>query len=625
MARKFRTYLFNYSLVFCLVFVSIVFLSFDVDRTFAEIPAGSTQVTLEWSPNDEPDLAGYRVFFREEGQSYNYADPSWEGTDTTCTIYNLDDTKTYYFAARAFDSAGLESGNSNEACLEPPAELNNEITIEAEDMPIKTTGGAKTDGWNIWSNGYIADNVNFAAKGIYTFEVTARGSFAGEAWPIMQVRVDQTVVGTVTVDSASWTVFIIAADVAIGTHEVAFAFTNDYYNSPEDRNLYIDKVTIRISETGENRGPTANAGPDQISDEGQLVILNGSNSTDPDDGIAGYHWVQTGGPQVTLSDPNGQQTTFTASDVGAEGATLIFELTVVDYSGIQDTDACVVNVTRLNEPPEADAGADQTVNEDVVVTLDGSSSLDIDNGITACEWTQIGGPSITLSDPASFQPTFTAPNTGPEGASLTFNLTVTDAGGLQDSDAVIVNISWQNEPPKAVVAEEYIEVAQGTLVTLDGSGSTDSDDGIASYVWSQVDGTPVTFSGSSAVATFTAPETGLNGSELKFKLTVTDNNGLQGSADVYVYITDMAQADSVTILRVRYSQWLKNLTVQARSDAPEGSVTLTAWANYGARKVELGDLVYFTRYKVYSKTFRRILTAPDTVTVTSSGGGSDTR
>jgi hypothetical protein len=307
---------------------------------------------------------------------------------------------------------------------------------------------------------------------------------------------------------------------------------------------------------------------------------------------------------------------------------LIFELTVVDHSGIQNTDSCVVNVTSLNEPPEANAGADQTVNEGVVVTLDGSSSLDIDSGIAAFLWTQTSGPSITLSDPASPQPTFTAPNVGPEGASLAFNLTVTDAGGLQDTDSCIVNISWQNQPPTAVVGEEYMEVDQGTVVILDGSGSTDGDDGIASYLWTQVNGTPVSLllpSSGSAVATFIAPETDPNGSNLGFKLTVTDFGGLQSSADVYVYVTNMAQTDSVTILSVKYAERPKKLTVEAESNAPEGSATLTAWANYGTQKIELGGLVYSPLNKVYSNTFRKIQSVPDTVTVTSSGGGSDTR
>ncbi|MBW1711223.1 MAG: fibronectin type III domain-containing protein [Deltaproteobacteria bacterium] len=77
--------------------------------------AGSA--TLLWQPNSEPDLAGYKAFVREKDQGYNYANPAWQGTETTCKIENLDDTKTYYFVVRAFDTEGYESGNSNEVSL----------------------------------------------------------------------------------------------------------------------------------------------------------------------------------------------------------------------------------------------------------------------------------------------------------------------------------------------------------------------------------------------------------------------------------------------------------------------------------------------------------------------------
>jgi PKD repeat protein len=355
-------------------------------------------------------LAGYKVFCREDGKSYDYTNASWSGTDNYCTIYDLDENKKYCFVARAYDSEGFESGDSVEVCHIP--------TVIPDNQP-----------------------------------------------------------------------------------------------------------------------PMANAGPDQTVDEGRSVSLNGANSTDPDDGIAAYHWTQTGGSPVTLTDANGQQATFTALDVGAAGASLTFELTVVDPSGLENTDSCVVNVAWLNEPPEADAGTDRTVGEGGVVVLDGTSSLDIDDGIAAYSWVQISGPAVILSDPASSQPTLTAPNVGPEGASLTFNLTVTDMGGLQDTSSCIVNISWQNEPPTAVVAEEYLEVNPGATVTLDGSGSIDADDGIVSYHWTQMDGDPVTLSDpTSEVTTFTSPETDQNGSNLTFKLTVADSGGLQSSADCSVYV-----------------------------------------------------------------------------------------
>ena len=76
-------------------------------------PAFAVDVCLEWNPNSEPDLAGYRIFMRT-GDTYDYTNPDWEGTDTTCTIYRLSEGVTYYFVARAYDTEGLESADSNQ-------------------------------------------------------------------------------------------------------------------------------------------------------------------------------------------------------------------------------------------------------------------------------------------------------------------------------------------------------------------------------------------------------------------------------------------------------------------------------------------------------------------------------
>lgn len=82
-------------------------------------------ITLQWTPNKEPDVAGYKVFYREEGQSYNYNDPYWETIEPKCTIYDLDITKTYYFVVRAFDLDGFTSSNSNEVMLQEGIAVNS--------------------------------------------------------------------------------------------------------------------------------------------------------------------------------------------------------------------------------------------------------------------------------------------------------------------------------------------------------------------------------------------------------------------------------------------------------------------------------------------------------------------
>ena len=96
----------------CKYFLLFIFLFIN----FAT-PVYAMDITFQWTPNNEPNLAGYRVFYREESESYNYTDPYWETIEPICTINDLDTTKTYYFVVRAFDTNGLESANSNEVLL----------------------------------------------------------------------------------------------------------------------------------------------------------------------------------------------------------------------------------------------------------------------------------------------------------------------------------------------------------------------------------------------------------------------------------------------------------------------------------------------------------------------------
>jgi hypothetical protein len=57
----------------------------------------------------------------------------------------------------------------------------------------------------------------------------------------------------------------------------------------------------------------------------------------------------------------------------------------------------------------ADAGPDQRVEENTPVTLDGANSSDSDGAIESFVWLQMAGPAVSLSDPTSSQPVFTAP------------------------------------------------------------------------------------------------------------------------------------------------------------------------------------------------------------------------
>ena len=53
-------------------------------------------ISLQWTPNSEPDVAGYKVYYREQSQPYNYNAPYWETIEPKCTritSYNVCYTK----------------------------------------------------------------------------------------------------------------------------------------------------------------------------------------------------------------------------------------------------------------------------------------------------------------------------------------------------------------------------------------------------------------------------------------------------------------------------------------------------------------------------------------------------
>ena len=72
-------------------------------------------VTLTWTANGEPDLAGYKVYVGMASGTYNApGSPFVAGKVASHTVSNLPKGQTYFFAISAYDSAGNESALSAE-------------------------------------------------------------------------------------------------------------------------------------------------------------------------------------------------------------------------------------------------------------------------------------------------------------------------------------------------------------------------------------------------------------------------------------------------------------------------------------------------------------------------------
>lgn len=245
----------------------------------------------------------------------------------------------------------------------------------------------------------------------------------------------------------------------------------------------------------QNLDPVADAGSYQAVKDGDTVTLNGAYSYDPDlnDGIASYRWTQTAGPSVTLSDVNAVQPTFRAPSV-SESTTLTFELTVKDYGGLEGRDNVSITVNSGTNGLEADAGSNRSVTEGDSVTLDGSSSDPADE-IVSYQWSQVGGQQVTLSNNNTAKASFIAPSVD-TSTTLTFQLTVKDAEGDQDTAAVGITVNPEGTTPTSdAVIDNPLDntvYKTGDSVVFSASGSENAD-----YEWDFGDGETETGSTSS--------------------------------------------------------------------------------------------------------------------------------
>ena len=199
-------------------------------------------------------------------------------------------------------------------------------------------------------------------------------------------------------------------------------------------------------------------------------------------------------------------------------------------------------VDNVNKVPVANAGCAQTVNEGSFVTLDGSGSSDGDSDALTYSWIVPG--SITLSSATSVKPTFTAPEVD-QNTNFTIKLVVNDGTENSIESTVVVGVNHVNKAPVANAGSAQT-VNEGSLVTLDASGSSDPDPDTLTYVWTAPAG--ITLSSTTAAnPTFTAPE--VDGStSYEFKLVVNDGIANSSESNVFVLVDNVIKPSGDIII-----------------------------------------------------------------------------
>ena len=227
-----------------------------------------------------------------------------------------------------------------------------------------------------------------------------------------------------------------------------------------------DTMLVTITDSA-NSAPTVSAGADQEAAEGSTVSLDGTASDDDPEDTLTSSWSHNSTLPITLGDGSALDTSFTAPNV-LEDAVVEFTLTVNDGTATVSDTMLVTITDSANAAPTVSAGADQEAAEGSTVSLDGTASDDDPEDTLTSSWSHNSTLPITLGDGSALDTTFTAPNVSGDTV-VEFTLTVND-GTATVSDTMLVTITDSANSPPAVDAGPDQEVAEGSTVSLDGSG-----------------------------------------------------------------------------------------------------------------------------------------------------------
>ena len=178
MAKVFTHHRFSFSNVVVLPVMIVLCL-------MVSLPAFAGQVSLAWTGNPDPAVAGYMLHYGQSSRSY----PSKVdvGNTTTYTIAGLLEGQTYFYAVTAYDSSRTESAYSNEASstipYAPPA-ANFSSNVVSGIVPLtisftnNSTGTITAYSWNFGDNTSSTSanpTHSYTTAGAYAVSLTVTG------------------------------------------------------------------------------------------------------------------------------------------------------------------------------------------------------------------------------------------------------------------------------------------------------------------------------------------------------------------------------------------------------------------------------------------------------------------
>jgi len=400
----------------------------------------------------------------------------------------------------------------------------------------------------------------------------------------------------------------IVGDEIVYTPNTGYFGSDSFQYTISDGQGHSETATVTIEVTDVNMMPDAVNDSEKTDQDTPVTISVLTNDTDPDGdtlSITGATAPLNGTVSVSGNDiiytPN---TGFSGTD--------IFDYSITDGQGNNDTASVVVTVEKTNESPLA-VDDSRTTDENTPVTIavlandsdpDGDTLSITDTTSPSNGTVSIVGDSIVYT-----------PNSGYSGND-SFDYTITDNNGNSETATVLIMITDVNMPPSAVDdSRETDQNVPVTVTVLANDTDPEGDTLMITDVGTPSNGT-ASISGSSIVYT---PATDYVGTD-SFDYTITDNNGNEVTATVTIVINAVNQAPKLTNdVDSTEEDTPVTIDVTANDTDPEGD-TLTVMS---ASDPSNGTVSIVGNNAVYTPAAGYV--GPDSFTYTVNDGNGNTQ
>ena len=272
----------------------------------------------------------------------------------------------YFFNTYGENIAGGQPNPESviDAWMSSPGHRANILNSNFCDIGVGYAYLADSPYRHYWTQDFGRKTGVSSCPGFTTYTITAAAGPGGAISPQGNVSVYQgsNITFAITPNSG-YSVAEVRVDGDAENIATSYSFSNVGGNHSIDVNFALNQFP-----------PAADAGAPQIVEEGETVMLDASQSSDPNDAVITYEWAQLSGSPVWLSDENAVRPTFVAPPI-TEDTTVVFQLTVSDSGGLSDADTVEITIKEngIHDLPD-DVTSIHTASAKVMGLKSGSDS-----------------------------------------------------------------------------------------------------------------------------------------------------------------------------------------------------------------------------------------------------------